>query len=284
MNSLEIIGVQKDYGDFSLNDVTFTIPSGTIMGFVGENGAGKTTTIKAILNLIHLDAGEIHVFGLDHLEKEKEIKSQIGVVFDECSFHENLMVRDIPKILRPVFANWDDDLFERYQNKFHLPSKKMVKELSKGMQMKLSIAAALSHQPKLLILDEATSGLDPIIREEILDIFLDFIQDEEHSILISSHIISDLDKIADYITFIHEGRIVFTKSRIELTEQMGILKCGAECFSKLPKEEILRYRKGTYGYEVLVPDKRRAGRLFPDVIVDSADTEDIMLFYIKGQK
>ena len=196
MDAITIKNLNKTYKDFSLQDISFSVPKGSVMGFVGENGAGKTTTLKAILNLISYDSGNIEIFGLDSKKNEKEIKEQIGVVFEGSNFHENL--------------NTDN---------------KLIKEFSKGNKMKLSIAVALSHKPKLLILDEATSSLDPIVREEILDIFLDFIQDEEHSIILSSHITSDLDKIADYITFIHKGKIVFSENKDELIDTMGVLKC-----------------------------------------------------------
>ena len=283
-SALQVKNLSKDYGSFQLNNVNFTVPKGTIMGLVGENGAGKSTTINLILNLIKKDSGEISILGRDHLEYEKEIKKQIGVVLDESSFHDTLNARYISKIMSCIFSNWDEKQFFIYLKKFKLPEKKIVKEFSRGMKMKLSIAAALSHQPKLLILDEATSGLDPIVRNEILDILLEFIQDEEKAVLISSHITSDLERISDYITFIHNGEIVFSEAKDELMEQYGILKCGVDEFSRIDKSSIVGYRKGQFGYEVLVNDKTRAIRTYPHLIIDSAGIEDIMLFYARREE
>lgn len=282
--ALEIKGLRKNYKEFSLKDISFTVPKGCIMGFVGENGAGKTTTIKAILNLINKDSGEIKVFGLDNIKDEKIIKENIGVVFDECCFHDNLKIRDISKIMSKIYKNWDNSLFEKYSQQFKVPNDKIIKEFSRGMKMKLSIAVALSHKPKLLILDEATSGLDPIVREEILDVFLDFIQDEEHSILLSTHITGDLDKIADYITFINDGEIIFSKSKDELNYTMGIVKCGKNDFEKINKKLVVAYRKGAFGYEVLINNKEKVEREYTELIIDKATIEDVMLFYIRGEK
>ncbi len=283
-NAICVKGLTKTYKDFKLKDVSFCLPKGCIMGFIGQNGAGKSTTIKAILNLISCESGEIQLLGIDSKKNEKAIKEQIGVVFDESNFHDNLKARDISKIMATVYANWDNELFCRYLKNFKLPENKRMKEFSRGMKMKMSIAVALSHHPKLLILDEATSGLDPIVREEILDIFLEFIQDEEHSILVSSHITSDLDKIADYITFINDGEIIFSKSKLDLVDKMGIVKCGTNEFNQIKKNDIVRYRKGEYGYEVLIQDKKRFQLNHRGVVVDSVTVEQIMLFYARGEK
>lgn len=282
-DAIHIEGLCKKYADFQLNHVTFSLPKGCILGFVGENGAGKTTTIKAILNLISIDSGSISVLGLDHKKKERAIKEQIGVVFDNSGFHSCLTPDDIELILRRIYKNWDSALYRDYLKKFALAQNKQIKQFSKGMTMKLNIAAALAHRPRLLILDEATSGLDPIVREEILDIFLDFIQDEEHSVLISSHITSDLDKIADYIAFIHNGSIVFSRPKDELVGRMGILKCSASDFQKLGASEILRYRKSQFGYEALLDDRYAFARRHPGTIVDPTNIEEIMLFYARGE-
>lgn len=281
-DALHIEGLCKKYADFQLDHVTFSLPKGCILGFVGENGAGKTTTIKAILNLISIDSGSISVLGLDHQKKERAIKEQIGVVFDNSGFHSCLTPNDIESILKRIYKNWDSALYRSYLKKFALPQNKQIKKFSKGMTMKLNIATALSHRPRLLILDEATSGLDPIVREEILDIFLDFIQDEEHSILISSHITSDLDKIADYIAFIHNGKIVFSRPKDELAGKMGVLKCSTSDFQKLSASEILRYRKSQFGYEALLDDRYAFVRRHPGAAVDPANIEEIMLFYVRG--
>lgn len=278
---LTIKNLSKNYTDFSLKHINFELPKGTIMGFIGENGAGKTTTIKAILNLIHSD-GEITIFGKDHVRDEKAIKQDIGVVFDESYFHDNLRIKDIDKIMANMHQNWDSPLFYKYCSTFGLPSDKRVKQFSKGMKMKLSIAAALSHHPKLLIMDEATSGLDPVVRDEILDIFLDFIQDEEHSILFSSHITSDIEKIADYVTFIHQGEIIFSQSKDELLMDSAIMKIGEHDFHEMDETDILSYRKNAFGYEVLVSNREKMKLKYPKAVFDPARLEDIMLFYVRG--
>ena len=283
-NILEIKNLCKTYSSFQLKDVSFSVPCGSIVGFIGENGAGKTTTIKLILNEIKRDSGSVTVFGLDNIKDEREIKEQIGVVFDESYFHGELKAGDIGTILKHVFHSWDDNLFNTYLTKLKLPKGKIIKEYSKGMKMKLGIASALAHNPRLLILDEATSGLDPIVRSDILDIFLDFIQDETHSVLFSSHITSDLEKVADYVTFIHEGQIVFDRSKDDLMDRCGILKCGASDFSKIDKSSLVRWRKNEFGYEALVLDREKAKRIYPDLIIDNATIDDIMLLYVKGEK
>lgn len=284
MDAITIKNLNKTYKDFSLQNVSFSVPKGSIMGFVGENGAGKTTTLKAILNLISYDSGNIEIFGLDNKKNEKEIKEQIGVVFEGSNFHENLNLDNVSKIMSKIYKNWNHSLFKDYLKKLRVPENKLIKEFSKGNKMKLSIAVALSHNPKLLILDEATSSLDPIVREEILDIFLDFIQDEDHSIILSSHITSDLDKIADYITFIHKGKIVFSKNKDELINNMGILKCKPNDFDNLTKEDYSYYRKSQFGYEVLLKDKHRFITKYPNSVVDNTSIEEIMLFYVRGDK
>lgn len=284
MDAITIKNLNKTYKDFSLQNVSFSVPKGSIMGFVGENGAGKTTTLKAILNLISYDSGNIEIFGLDNKKNEKEIKEQIGVVFEGSNFHENLNLDNVSKIMSKIYKNWNHALFKDYLKKLRVPENKLIKEFSKGNKMKLSIAVALSHNPKLLILDEATSSLDPIVREEILDIFLDFIQDEEHSIILSSHITSDLDKIADYITFIHKGKIVFSENKDELINNMGILKCKPTDFDDISKEDYSYYRKSQFGYEVLLNDKYRFIAKHPNFVVDNTSIEEIMLFYVRGDK
>lgn len=282
--AINVTGLCKSYQDFALDNVSFAVPKGSIMGFIGENGAGKSTTIKAMLNLIHRDAGTVEILGMDLDSHEKEIKERIGVVFDECCFHDNLTPADISKILGNIYQNWDGKLYEKYLAQFGLDAKKKIKEFSRGMKMKLGIAAALAHRPDVLILDEATSGLDPIVREEILDIFLDFIQDENHAILISSHITSDLDKIADYLTFIHHGRIILSSGRDDLMDSMGIVKCGAEDLEKIEQDQIIRYRKNQFGCEVLIRNKRSFAVGHPEMVIDPVTTEAIMLFYSRGEE
>lgn len=283
-NALEIRNLNKTYSGFQLKDINFTVPKGSIVGFIGENGAGKTTTLKTILNLIGRDSGTIEMMGMDTIKEEKKIKENIGVVLDGCNFHDNLKTADISKMMGSIYKNWKPEIFKSYLVQFKLPQNKIIKTFSQGMKMKLQIGVALSHDPKFLILDEATSGLDPIVREEILDVFMDFIQDEEHSILISSHITSDLDKIADYIVLIHQGEILLNEEKEVLMDRMGSLKCGPEDFNKLDKNAYMRYRKNVFGYEVLVRDKQGMKKKYPDAIVDGVSIEEIMLFYIKGDK
>ena len=281
---LDIQNITKSYADFSLKNVSFTIPKGCIMGFVGENGAGKTTTIKAIMDMISLDSGKITVFGLDNKEYGKTIRQDIGAVLTESSFPTYMNARQCAKVLASLFDQWDQPLFESYLKRFDLPVHKQIKSLSKGMRMKLNIAMAISHHPKLLILDEATSGLDPIVREEILDLFLEFIQDEEHSILLSSHITSDIEKAADYITFIHEGKIILCEEKDILLEQYGILKTTPEIMMLLDQKDYVNYRKTAYSLEVLVQNKDMILQKVKDAVIDRATLEDIMLFTVKGER
>ncbi len=274
--ALKLENVTKEYNDFKLDNISVNVPRGAIMGLIGENGAGKSTTIKLILDLIRRDAGIITVLGTDVCEL-KSIKEKIGVVMDESCFPENLNVEEINKIMRRIYSTWNDERFFEYIKKFSIHEMKPVKEYSRGMKMKLSIAAALSHDSEILIMDEATSGLDPIVREEILDIFLDFIQDETHSIFMSSHIISDLEKICDYITFIHKGRIIFSESKDVLIDNYGILKCSEEELKEVSTEAIKGIRKNKFGIEALVLKNEISVRY----VVDRANIEDIMLFYVK---
>ena len=281
---LEISGLCRHYPSFDLKNVSFSLPVGSIMGFIGENGAGKTTTIKLILNEIRKDGGSVKLFGRDNIADERSAKEQIGVVFDESYFYEGFTAQDVGKILKREFRSWDEILYQKYLREFSLEKGKKIKEYSKGMKMKLSIASALAHRPRLLILDEATSGLDPVMRSEILDLFLDFIQDERHGVLFSSHITADLERVADYITFIHKGEIVFSRSKDDLLEQYGILKCGASQFGRIDKSEVLRFRRGACDCEALVSDRAAAKRKYPGFVVDPASLDDIMLFIVKGEK
>jgi ABC-2 type transport system ATP-binding protein len=278
--ALELRDVTKKYDGFTLNKINLTLPTGSIMGFVGENGAGKSTTIKLILELIRKDSGSIQLFQKDYQNISLDHKEDIGVVMDDSCFPEVLTATQIGKLSSRLYKHWDNDLYLSYLERFHLPEKKEIKDYSKGMKMKLNIACALSHNAKLLILDEATSGLDPIIRDEILDIFLEFIQDESHSILMSSHITSDLEKICDYITLIHKGNIVFTKTKDDLLDTYGVLKCSEADMRSLPSKAVVCYRKNQFGVEVLVYKQLLTGRF----MIDPATIEDIMLFYIRGTK
>lgn len=283
-NILEIKNLSKKYKGFELKNVNIKLPKGMIMGFIGENGAGKTTTIKSILNIINRDSGEIKIFGLDNKENERKIKEDIGVVLDDSFLSEYLNPADINKIMKNIYKNWDEKLYFKYIEDFKLPKEKISKEYSSGMKMKLKIAVALAHHPKLLILDEPTSGLDPVARNEILDIFQEFIQDENKGIFVSSHITSDLEHIADYITFINNGEIIFTKTRDELLENYGIVKCSEEQFKKIDKKDYIKYKKNRYEYDVLIEDKYVFKKKYDISVIDKPSLEDIMLIYIKGEK
>ena len=283
-HAINVKGLTKNYPNFSINNINLVVPKGYIVGLIGENGAGKSTTIKSILNLINKDSGSIEVFGLDHSKYELEIKQRIGIVFDESHFPDQLKAKDINTMMKNIYQNWDTPLFNQYLKQFKLPENQIIKEFSRGMKMKLSLATALAHHPKLLILDEPTSGLDPIVRNEILDIFLDFIQDEEHSILISSHITSDLEKIADYITFIHGGNIIFSKSKDALLNDYVIIKCREQELTQIDPIDIIHSKKTGQIYEILVKDKQKMEIKYRNLIMDQPSIEDLMLIYIGGMK
>ncbi len=283
-NILEVKDLTKKYDAFELKKVNFTVPKGMIVGFIGENGAGKTTTIKSILNLISMDSGSIKIFNSDIAKNKIKIKEEIGVVLDDSFLSDELTPQDIHKIMKYIYKNWDKNLYFESLERFQLPKDKMIKTFSSGMKMKLKIVTALSHHPKFLILDEPTSGLDPVARREILDLLQDFIQDEKHSILVSSHITSDLEHIADYVVFIHEGEILFQKNTDELLESYGIVKCGEEEFHTINKDDYLAYTKKKFSYEILVENKKAFQKKYDISIIDKPSLEDIMLFYIKGGK
>lgn len=275
--ALELKNVTKRYGDFVLDNIGLSLPNGCIMGLIGENGAGKSTTIKLILDLIRRDGGFINVLGRDNKRDPKSLKENIGIVMDESCFPENLTVKDVNTIMKNIYRTWDEGVFRSYIRRFSLPEGKIVKDYSRGMKMKLAIATALSHDSRLLILDEATSGLDPVVRDEILDVFLDFIQDEGHSIFMSSHIISDLEKICDYIAFIHQGKLVFSQPKDELLESYGLLKCSPAELRAIDPSAVKGLRKNEFGVEALVLKNRLKG----NHVIDRAGIEDIMLYHIK---
>lgn len=281
---LAVKNLTKQYPGFKLDHISFEVPKGCIMGIVGENGAGKSTTLNAILDLIKKDEGSILFWGKELSPKDCSIKEDIGVVFDEINFYDTLTPAKIEKILAAAYKQWDKEEYYRLMNYFQLPVNKKIKTFSKGMKMKLNISAALSHHPKLLILDEATSGLDPVMRDDILDVFLDFVQDEEHSILMSSHITTDLEKVADYITFIHQGKLVFTSQKDDLLYNYGIIRCGAAQFDAIDKTSVLAWRKCDYQWELLIPDKKAAQRKYKNAVIDNATIDDILLLYIKGER
>ena len=278
-NALEIKGLCKQYEGFALENVSFTLPRGAVMGFIGENGAGKTTTIKSILNLIHRDAGAIRVLGLDNIKDERAVKERIGVVLEDGCFLNTLNARQVDTLMGKAYKSWKPEQFFGFMKRFGIDERKKIKDYSKGMRMKLSIAAALSHGAELLIMDEPTSGLDPVVRDEVLDLFYEFMQDEGHAILLSSHITSDLDKIADYITFIHGGRIVLSEPRDELLDTYGVLHCTADQLAALDPAVVRAKRVGAFGCEALV----RRGGVPENWAVEPVNIEQIMLFLTRGE-
>ena len=283
MNSaLTVSGLTKRYEGFTLADISFEVPQGTITGLIGENGAGKSTTLHSILGLVHRDGGEISILGAPAEGLQLEARENIGVVFDGTNFSEELTPKRLNKVLKGVYSSWDEGYFLALLNKLSLPVSKKIKSFSKGMKAKLSIAAAFAHHPKLLILDEATSGLDPVMRDDMLDMFLEFVQDEENSILLSSHITSDLEKVADHIIFLHEGRLIFSKPKDELLENYGIVKCGAAQFEAIDRQDIITCRKQEYEWQVLVSDRNSAQKRYPNAMVIPASIDEIMLLYVRG--
>lgn len=279
--AIEVKGLCKQYPGFALEDVSFSLPCGAIMGFIGANGAGKTTTIKSMLGLIRMGGGEIRLLGGS--PGEHDVRAKLGVVMDENTAYDTLTLKQAAKVERTLRTDWDEELWQSYVQSFELPDKKQIKEYSRGMKVKLYIALALAHRPQLLILDEPTSGLDPIMREQVLDIFLDFIQDEQHAILLSSHITGDLDKIADYITFIHQGRIIFSRDKLSLQDDWAVVRCGEAEFAAIPAEHMVRWRKNSYGCEALVHNRKRLAAAMPQLTLERVTTEEIMLFYVQGQ-
>ena len=274
-NAIDIKGVSKTYRDFTLDSLTLSLPEGSIMGLIGENGAGKSTTIKLIMNAILPDSGSIDVLGMDNKSPEfAEAKEDIGVVLDEAYFPISLNCKNVNTIMRLTYKKWDSDKYFGYIKEFGLPEKKAFKDFSRGMKMKLAIAVALSHDPKLLVLDEATGGLDPIVRDEILDIFNDFTRDESHSILISSHIVSDLEKICDYIAFLHRGRLMFAE------ENYALVNMTKTQLAAMPKGSVLGSRENQYGAEALMlRNDVPAG-----MTTERTTIEDIMLYMAREER
>lgn len=285
-NILELQQVSKTFSksNFTLDNVSFSLPYGAILGFVGENGAGKTTTIGCILNTIAKDEGSVKLFGREMLDADTDIREKIGVVYDGDNFPGHWSAEQLSKIMQGFYTNWDDELFRKYLGEFQLPPRQRIKHYSRGMTMKLAIAAALAHHPQLLILDEATSGLDPIMRDEMLDIFLGFVQKEDHSILLSSHITSDLEKIADYITFIHNGSLIMTVSKNDLVYHYAVMRCKESQFLALDRSDMIAYRKRDFQIDVLVSDGKEAQRKYRDVVVDHVSLDEIMLLLVKGER
>ncbi len=277
MNAITIKNLSKTYKGFKLDNISLTLPKGCIMGLIGENGAGKSTTIKLILDTIKRDNGSIEVLGEDNLINFKERKEDIGVVLDEAYFPESFTVKQVNTVMKNTYKRWDKELFFMYIQKLALPKDKAFKDFSRGMKMKLAIAVALSHDAKLLILDEATSGLDPIARDEILNILYEFTRNDDHSILISSHIVSDLEKLCDYIAFLHKGRLLFCEEKDRLLEKYGVLKCSKTDYDAVNPKAVKGVRKNNYGIEALVETS-----MIPSAMsVDKASIEDIIVFLAK---
>lgn len=267
----------KDFGSFKLDDVSISIPGGTILGLIGENGAGKSTAIKCLLGILKPTGGSVELL-------EGEGLAGVGYVPDECPFSDQLRVKQVGSFCAGMFSGWEDALFTHYLEKFELSAQKKVKELSRGMKMKLSIAVALSHKPKLLVLDEATSGLDPVVRDEILDEFLSFLSDEDHAILISSHITSDLEKICDYVTYLHKGRVTISGAKDELLSKYGKLSCSKADLAQVDPALIVGKREGDYGCQALINDREEFRRACPDLSLDPPTLEDLMIYTTRGDR
>ena len=277
-NCIEIKGLVKEYKTFTLGPIDLKVPGGSILGLIGENGAGKTTLIKSMLGITRPTAGAVKLLGTG----PDRAKEDIGIVLDDCFFSEYLRVRDVETVLCRVFKSWDKGLYRDYLDKFGLSGAKNIKELSRGMRMKLSLAAALAHRPRLLLLDEATAGLDPVVREEILDEFLAFVSDEDHAILISSHITSDLEKICDYVVYLHKGRVTISGAKDELLETYGRLSCSKADLSRVDPRLIVGKREGDYGCQALINDRTAFQRAYPDLSLEAPTLEDLMIFTTRG--
>lgn len=282
---LEIRNLRKKFRDFSLDDISITLDRGFIMGFIGPNGAGKSTTIKLILNLMKRDSGEIKIFGKDNIKHEIDVKNKIGFVLDENYFYDEVTVSEMKNIISPFYRKWDDNAFDKYIKQFDLPPKKKIKDLSKGMKMKFSLAIALSHHAELLIMDEPTSGLDPVVRSELLDILSDLMQDENKGVFFSTHITSDLDKIADYIVFINNGRLVLNTTKDDIRDNYGLVKGPKGLVSKNDINKFIGIRENDFGFEALVMDKSEVKKAYREnVVIEKPTLEDIMVYYTRRSK
>ncbi|MBS4537480.1 ABC transporter ATP-binding protein [Clostridium sp. D2Q-11] len=279
---LEIRNLTKEFKDFKLNNINLKMDKGYVMGFIGPNGAGKSTTIKLILNLLKRDSGSVKVLGLDNIKDENKIKDKIGFILDENYYYDELNINEIKKIISSYYTKWDDNTFNKYIKDFNLPRNKKIKNLSKGMKMKFSLAIALSHDAELLIMDEPTSGLDPIVRNELLEILYEVIQDENKGVFFSTHITSDLDKIADYITFIKDGEIVFSEAKDDIIENYGLIKGSNDLLNNEVRKEFIGLKESKFGFEGLIKDKYKIKKLFnDDVIVERPSLEEIMLYFTR---
>lgn len=279
---VSIRGLKKRYDGFEL-DATLTVPRGAIVGLIGENGAGKSTTIGALLDIVAPDGGEVSIFGKPAAKLDASARERIGVVLGEGGLPDTLSPAQLGDVFARIYQRWDETYYGELLHRLELPVQRRVKQLSTGMKRKLSLALALAHRPELLVLDEPTSGLDPVVRDDMLDMLLEFMQQDDHAILISSHITTDLEKIADYIVLLHRGRVVFEKSREELMNRYGILRCGHEQFASIDPSDILARRAREYECDALVADRDAMRRKYPNVTLDAPTIDEIMLMYTKGE-
>ncbi len=280
MNALEVSGLSKSFGDFQLEDLSFALPQGCIMGLVGENGAGKSTTIKLILGMLRKDGGSVEILGHENGDQLTVLKEEIGVVMDEVGIPECMNARQVGKAMKNIFRRWDEDAYEGYLRRLSVPADKAFKDFSRGTRMKLGIAVALSHHPKLLLLDEATSGLDPVVRDEVVEMLADFTRDEEHSILLSSHIVSDLEKICDYIAFLHRGQLMLCEEKDKLLEEYGILRCTAAELAEIDPDAVRHRRESPYGVEAIV----RRDAVPEGLPVGAVSIEELFIYMVKGER
>ncbi len=283
-NAIEIKNITKKYDGFTLDNISFDVPKGSIMGYIGQNGAGKSTTLRGLLNITAIDSGEIRLLGMDHIKDEKEIKERLAVVFDELPFHDVFNTKDMSRIFEGIYPKWNRNTYVRYLDRFELPMKKKIGDFSKGMKMKLQIACALSHEAELIVMDEPTSGLDPVVRDEILRIFMEYLEDGERSILMSSHITSDLEKIADSITFIDRGKILLSGYKDEILETHGVIKCSKEQLAEIDPADIVSARINSFGAEAMVSNREAAGYKYSGLMLDPTTLEEIMLYYVNRDK
>lgn len=282
-NILEVKNLRKEYKDFTLKDISFNLERGYIMGFIGPNGAGKSTTIKLIMNLIRKKSGTINIFGKDNILHERDVKEKIGFVYDENYFYEDITLEEMKRIIAPFYKQWDNKAYDKYIKDFNLPSKKKIKELSKGMKMKYSLALALSHNAELIIMDEPTSGLDPVFRSEMLEILYSIMQDESKGVFFSTHITTDLEKVADYITFINNGDIIFSEPKDSILEKYGIVKGSIGLLDGDIKKEFVGLRESSYGFEGLTNNVERVKKLFKNnILIEKPSLDDILVYTVKG--
>lgn len=282
---LEVNNLSKTYKDFTLTDVSFSLEKGYIMGFIGPNGAGKSTTIRLLMNLIKREKGWVKIFGLDYKNHEIEIKNRLGFVYDENIYYEELTIGEMKGLVAPFYSRWNEKLFWKLLKDFDLNPKKKIKDLSRGMKMKFSLAIALSHHADLIIMDEPTSGLDPIVRSELLDILTDYIQDENKAVFLSTHITTDLDRIADYITFINEGKIIFSTNKDELLENYGVVKGAKEDLTPALRGQLIGVKVGSLGFEGMTINKQKVKEVVNQrVLIERPTLEDIMLYTVRGKQ